>query len=89
MNLSTILSTVGDDNYEIQPLLDSITNINRGARGPSKVTFATDLITPGELATGQVDNVLVVISVPKQRWNDAINKIEAALPTRIEEGEAQ
>ncbi len=72
MKLDELIQRVGVDNVGVQFLAESITGGKR-RRGYVEVSFGTDCISMHDIATGEWENVVFVVSIKRQAFELAID----------------
>jgi hypothetical protein len=81
MKLDELIQRVGVDNVGVQVLHDSITGAKQ-RRGYVDVSFGTDCVSMRDIATGEWENVVFVVSVKRAAF-------EAARDASVSEKEKQ
>ncbi|WP_176016624.1 hypothetical protein [Burkholderia sp. BCC0398] len=81
MKLDELIQRVGVDNVGVQFLADSITG-GKQKRGYVEVSFGTDCVSMRDIATGEWENVVFVVSIKRQAF-------EAARDASLDEGAKQ
>ena len=79
MKLDELIQRVGVDNVGVQALHESITGAKQ-RRGYVEVSFGTDCVSMRDVAVGEWENVVFVVSVKRQAFEaarDASAKQEA------------
>jgi hypothetical protein len=71
MKLDELIQRVGVDNVAVQVLNDSITGAKQ-RRGYVEVTFGTDCVSMRDIATGEWENMVFVVRMTRQAFEDAI-----------------
>lgn len=72
MKLDELIQRVGADNVGVQFLAESITG-GKQRRGYVEVSFGTDCISMRDIATGEWENVVFVVSIKRQAFELAID----------------
>jgi hypothetical protein len=80
MNLSELISRVGDDNVTLQPLMECITDAKQ-RKTATAITFLTDQMSVAEVAIGNPKKIGLVVWLPK-------DKLDAALAAQGKDGAA-
>lgn len=89
LGITELCRRIGDDHIRLQPLLDVITNVTtiakpkrRGApyHPGVRITFLTDQITCGEIATGECKMVPLLLWLPKELVDKARAEHKAEFP---------
>lgn len=70
MKLDELIQRVGVDNVGVQVLSDSIIG-DKQKRGYVEVSFGTDCVSMHDIATNKWENVVFVVSVKRQAFEDA------------------
>jgi hypothetical protein len=70
MKLDELIQRVGVDNVGVQILHESVTNAKQ-RRGYVEVSFGTDCVSIRDIAVGEWENVVFVISVKRQAFEAA------------------
>jgi hypothetical protein len=78
VKLDELIQRVGVDNVGVQVLSESITGAKQ-RRGYVEVSFGTDCVSMRDIAVGEWDNVVFVISVKRQAF-EAARDASAAQP---------
>ncbi|TCK87314.1 hypothetical protein [Paraburkholderia sp. BL9I2N2] len=83
MKLDELIQRVGVDNVGVQVLSDSVTGAKQ-RRGYVDVSFGTDCVSMRDIATGEWENVVFVVSVKRGAFEAAR---DAALSQKPVSGE--
>jgi len=67
MKLDELIQHVGVNNVGVQVLADSVTSAKQ-RRGYVEVTFGTDCISMRDIATGEWENVVFVVSMKREAF---------------------
>jgi hypothetical protein len=70
MKLDELIQRVGVDNVGVQVLAESITSAKQ-RRGYAEITFGTDCISMRDIATGEWENVVFVVSMKREAFEAA------------------
>ncbi|AOK00149.1 hypothetical protein [Burkholderia vietnamiensis] len=70
MKLDELIQRVGVDNVAVQYLAESITG-GKQRRGYVEVSFGTDSISMRDIATGEWENVVFVVSIKREAFERA------------------
>ena len=70
MKLDELIQRVGVDNVAVQLLAESITG-GKQRRGYVEVSFGTDCVSMHDIATGEWENMVFVISIKRQAFEAA------------------
>lgn len=70
MKLDELIQRVGVDNVGVQVLSDSVTGAKQ-RRGYVDVSFGTDSVSMRDIATGDWENVVFVVSVKRAAFESA------------------
>jgi hypothetical protein len=70
MKLDELIQRVGVDNVAVQVLHESITGAKQ-RKGYVDVSFGTDCVSMRDVATGQWENVVFVVSVKREAFEAA------------------
>ncbi|WAS56244.1 hypothetical protein MK974_24400 [Burkholderia ambifaria] len=70
MKLDELIRRVGVDNVGVQFLNESITGAKQ-RRGYTEVSFGTDCVSMRDIATGEWENVVFVVTVKRQAFEAA------------------
>ena len=70
MKLDELIQRVGVDNVGVQFLADSIIGGTQ-KRGYVEVTFGTDCVSMRDIATGEWENVVFVVSIKREAFEVA------------------
>lgn len=68
MKLSELIAHVGDENIQVQNLVESMESINKGTMGKATmITFGTNAITPQDLLVKPQKLLGLVIWIPRDK----------------------
>ena len=70
MKLDELIERVGVDNISVQVLNESVTGAKQ-RRGFVDVSFGTDCVSMRDIATGEWENVVFVVSMKRQAFEAA------------------
>lgn len=70
MKLDELIQRIGVDNVGVQILAQSITSAKQ-KRGYVDVTFGTDCVSMRDIATGDWENVVLVVSMKREAFEAA------------------
>lgn len=70
MKLDELIRHVGVDNVGVQVLRDSVTGAKQ-RRGFVDVSFGTDCVSMRDIATGEWDNVVFIVSMKRADFESA------------------
>jgi len=70
MKLDELIQRVGVDNVGVQILSESVTGAKQ-RRGYVEVSFGTDCVSMRDIAVGEWENVVFVVSVKRQAFEAA------------------
>jgi hypothetical protein len=77
VKLDELIQRVGVDNVGVQVLSESVTGAKQ-RRGYVEVSFGTDCVSMRDIAVGEWENVVFVVSVKRQAFEAARATAEAA-----------
>lgn len=80
MKIDELIQRVGVDNVGVQVLSESVTGAKQ-RRGYVEVSFGTDCVSMRDIAVGEWENVVFVVSVKREAFESAR---EAASTTQLE-----
>lgn len=78
MGIIELLERVGENNVQLQNLVESMDGITVNKHGDSRVSFWTNGINPTEIAVGKARNVGLVLWLPTDLVEKARAESEAA-----------
>lgn len=77
MKLDELIQRVGVDNVAIQVLRESVTGAKQ-RRGYVDVSFGTDCVSMRDIATGEWENVVFIVSIKRPEFEAARDAALAA-----------
>lgn len=81
MKLEELVRRVGEENIGVQVLHESICGI-RQRKGYVEVTVATECVTPGEVARGQWDNIVLITVFKRKDYEKAVEDSKNGVPIK-------
>ncbi len=77
MKLSELISSIGDENIQVQSLLDALKSASTNTKGETTVSFFTKAVTANDLVFGgeKALRVGLIVWLPKDRV-EALRKTE-------------
>lgn len=79
MKLDELIQRVGVDNVGVQVLSESVTGAKQ-RRGYVEVSFGTDCVSMRDIAVGEWENVVFVVSMKREAFEGARDAAAVAQP---------